>query len=63
MCKQWPRSDCAHAQSDLGLHCPLTESMTTMERMGEQRSIQSVRDAQAGLGTDCSHMAVFLLYT
>ena len=36
---QWrPRSDCADAQSDQGLHCPLTESLDTTECMnGEQR--------------------------
>ena len=33
-----PRSDCALAQSDQGLHCPLTESLDTTECMnGEQR--------------------------
>ena len=26
-----PRSDCADAQSDLGLHFPLTESLSTTE--------------------------------
>ena len=33
-----PRSDCADAQSDLGLRCPLTESLDTTECMnGEQK--------------------------
>ena len=33
-----PRSACASAQSDQGLHCPLTESFDTTECMnGEQR--------------------------
>ena len=33
-----PRSDCANAQSDLGLRCLLTESVDTTECMnGEQR--------------------------
>ena len=33
-----PRSACASAQSDQGLHCPLTESLDTIECMtGEQR--------------------------
>ena len=32
------RSDCADAQSDQGLHCPLAESLDTTECMkGEQR--------------------------
>ena len=32
-----PRSDCASAQSDQGLHCPLTESVDTTECIiGEQ---------------------------
>ena len=30
-----PRSDCAFAQSDLGLHSPLTESVNTKECMNE----------------------------
>ena len=36
---QWrPRSACASAQSDQGLHCPLTEPLDTTECMtGEQR--------------------------
>ena len=34
-----PRSDCASTQSDLGLRCPLTESLDTLECInGEQRS-------------------------
>ena len=37
ICGQWrPRSDCASAQSDLGLHCPLTESLTTIECMNTE---------------------------
>ena len=33
-----PRSACASAQSDQGLHCPLTESLDTTECMnGKQR--------------------------
>ena len=28
-----PRSDCANAQSDQGLHCPLTESLHTADCM------------------------------
>ena len=36
--QQRPRSDCASAQSDLGLYCPLTESLDTTECMnGQQR--------------------------
>ena len=32
MCGQrMPRSDCAYAQSDQGICCPLTESMATVE--------------------------------
>ena len=40
MCGQRrPRSDCADAQSDLGHHCPLTESLHTTECMnGKQRT-------------------------
>ena len=34
----WPRSACAFAQSDQGLHCPLTESLDITECMNwEQR--------------------------
>ena len=36
--QQRPRSDCASAQSDLGLRCPLTEPLDTTECMnGEKR--------------------------
>ena len=40
ICEQWrPRSACASAQADLGLHCPLTESLATTECMnGEQQA-------------------------
>ena len=32
ICRQWrPRSACASAQSDQGLHCPLTESLDTIK--------------------------------
>ena len=39
ICRQRrPRSACASAQSDQGLHCPLTESLDTTECMnGDQR--------------------------
>ena len=39
ICEQWrPRSACTSVQSDQGLHCPLTESLGTIESMnGEQR--------------------------
>ena len=39
ICGQWrPRSDSASALSDLGLHCPLTESLDTTECMnGDKR--------------------------
>ena len=32
-----PRSDCADAQSDQGLRCPLTESLDTTEYMTEKQ--------------------------
>ena len=32
-----PRSDCADAQSDLGLHCPLTESFDTAECINREQ--------------------------
>ena len=32
-----PRSACAIAQADLGLRCPLTESMDTIVYVDEQR--------------------------
>ena len=36
--QQRPRSTCASAQSDQGLHCPLTESFDTTECVtGEQK--------------------------
>ena len=39
ICGHWrPWSDCASAESDQGLHCPLTKSLNTTECMsGEQR--------------------------
>ena len=38
MCgQQRPRSDCASAQSDQGLHCPLTESLDTTECMNREQ--------------------------
>ena len=33
-----PRSACAFAQSDQGLHCPLTESLDTMECMNDEQT-------------------------
>ena len=45
-----PRSDCADAQSDLGLQCPLTESLDTTECMnGEHRPGQYFAPAQDDL--------------
>ena len=32
-----PRSDCASAQSDQGLHCPLTESLGNTECMNREQ--------------------------
>ena len=29
-----PRSDCAFAQSDQGLHCPLIEALNSVEKKG-----------------------------
>ena len=35
--QRWPRSACASAQSDQGLHCSITESLDTIECLnGEQ---------------------------
>ena len=39
MCRQWrPSSDCADAQSELGLHCQLTESFNTVKCMNGEHS-------------------------
>ena len=39
----------AHAQSDQGLHCPLTESLATIEGMNGQRPRQYFAHAQDDL--------------
>ena len=48
-----PRSDCAHAQSDLGLLCPLTESTTSVEHIDEWGADLAARDIQLDLGIRC----------
>ena len=35
-----PRSACASAQSDQGLHCPLTESMDSTESKGPSDTLR-----------------------
>ena len=49
-----PRSACAYAQADQGLHCPLTESMDTVVHDDEQRMLRSdCTDAHADLDLRC----------
>ena len=51
ICRQrWPRSACAPAQSDQGLHCPLAKLLDTTERInGEQRPGWDFAHAQGDL--------------
>ena len=52
-----PRSDCASAQSDLGLRCPLTESLDTTECMnGERKPGWYFAHAQDGLNARTTHI-------
>ena len=52
-----PWSACAFAQSDQGLHCPLTESLDTIECMnGEQRPGWYLAHSQDGLNLRISRM-------
>ena len=45
--QRWPRSDCAYAQSDQGLHSPLPESLDTKEYInGELRPGLDLAHAQ-----------------
>ena len=60
MCGQRrPRSACASAQSDQGLHCPLTESLDTIECMnGEQKPGWYLAHAQDDLNLRILRMFV-----
>ena len=52
-----PRSPCTSAQSDQGLHCPLTESLDTTESVnGENRPAFYCFALQANLEWYCSHL-------
>ena len=52
-----PRSACASAQSDHGLHCPLTESLDTTECMyGEQRPRWYLLHVQDDLNLHFAHV-------
>ena len=52
-----PRSACAIAQADQGLHCMLTESMDTVVYVNKQRMLSSdCTDGHADLGLRCWHM-------
>ena len=52
-----PRSACASAQSDQGLHCPLTESLDTTECMnGEQGTGWYFAHAQDDLSAHFAHV-------
>ena len=52
-----PRSDCASAQSDQGLHCPLTKSLDTTECMnGEQRPGVYFAHEKADLNLRIAHV-------
>ena len=52
-----PRSACASAQSDEGLHCPLTKSLDTTECMtGEQRPGCYFAHAQDDLSAHFAHV-------
>ena len=49
---------CAYAQADLGLHCPLTESVDTVVYVDKERMSRSYCiDAHAHLDLSYSHMA------
>ena len=53
-----PRSACANAQAELGLHCPLTELMNTVVYVDEQRMLRSdCTDAHVDLDLRCSQIA------
>ena len=50
ICGQWrPRSDCASAQSDQGLHCPLPESLDSTECTNEEQRLNDTAHAQDDL--------------
>ena len=52
-----PRSDCASAQSDQGLPCPLIESLDTTECLNEeQRPIRYIAYAQYNLNLRILHI-------
>ena len=53
-----PRSACAYAQADRGLHCPLTELMDIVVYVDEERmSRPDCTDTHVHLGLCCLHMA------
>ena len=58
ICKQRrSRSASAVAHADQGLRCPLTESMGTVEYVGDQRKPRSgCTDAHADLDLCCTHI-------
>ena len=52
------RSDCAFAQADLGLRCPLTESVDTVDTVDERwMPISDCADAHADLDLRCPQIA------
>ena len=54
-----PRSACASAQADHGLHCPLTESVDTVVSVDEKRMLRSDcthAHANLDLHVRCSHI-------
>ena len=58
-----PRSACAIAQADLGLRCPLTESMDILVYVKEQRMLRAdCTNANADLDLRCSHMSLRALF-
>ena len=51
--QSWPRSACASAQADLGHRCPLTESVSTVVYVDEQKFFSDCTDAHADLDLRC----------
>ena len=58
ICEQCiPRSACAKAQADLGLHCPPTEAIDTVVYVDEQRMPRSdCMDEHTDLDLRCSYI-------
>ena len=52
-----PRSACAFAQADQGLHCPLTKSMDTIVYVITRMPRSDCMDLHAHLDLCCLHMA------